>query len=900
MGRHRSDQPTQGFGTPSGPAASASPRGAPRCGSASRCSWSSRPRPPPSPCSPAARPGQPAGAGGPSCDRSLRVVTSSSFAPVLDRLEPTLGRGRGLRRRSTPSSSTGARRPHRVAEREADVWIPDDVSWAAIAGSRPARRGGRGRRRHGARHQPDLPGRRRRDRGEGRPRRAAPGSGWPACSTGPLRGPAGRAATRTRPATAWSPPAAWARRCGWTRGMDASSAALSAALPGDPDRPRQASALPDRPGEVGLVPEYALLAAPDRVGDATRAARHRPHRAAALQLAAHRRRRRHARAGRRAAAAARRAEGPAPPPTRLGAAGLRRPGGAAPPGAPAGLLPALTAKPLEMLKPHHVDHVFAAWYVQDRRSSILLAVDVSGSMAEPAPGTHDAADRPRPAGLPRRRPAAAGPVLARAVGLRLAARPAAGLPVLLPHRAAGRGPARRAGRRGRQAGRPDAPAPGSTTPSSPRTPRRPRPTGRTSATRWSSSPTGATRTTPARSPPRPARRRAEGGRGRGAAGRAHRRRVRGPARGRRAGEGVLEPVDGYLSKVQTPEQVAGRLPARRRQRRAGLTPARAPPAVGWPGVRWRLRRVAGMGSGPRPVTGPAPAGLPGGAAADLVEEIFALGGREVRLLRPRRRRRAAGRGARRGRPGRRPAAVLGRAVAQRRRAGRRGRRCGRWPASGCSSSAAGSAWSAWSRPAPARTCWPPTSPAEAVAFTAANAARNGVAVRTVVCAFERPAPLLAGAPWDLVLAADVLYESRNVPVLLDLLPRLVGPRRRGLARRPGPPARARLPGRRRRGRLASREHPGHAARHRPPAPPAAGLTRPARTGRALTPAPGPGSSSWERAESGWAVDPDPGRPDRPAARRGWAWAALSMLALLVLGCLVALVGRAAGRWPSSV
>ena len=40
------------------------------------------------------------------------------------------------------------------------------------------------------------------------------------------------------------------------------------------------------------------------------------------------------------------------------------------------------------------------------------------------------------------------------------------------------------------------------------------------------------------------------------------------------------------------------------------------------------------------------------------------------------------------------------------------------------------------------------------------------------CAFERPEPLLAGAPWDLVLAADVLYEPKTVPVLVDLLPRL--------------------------------------------------------------------------------------------------------------------------------
>src|SRR5206468_5022660 len=39
--------------------------------------------------------------------------------------------------------------------------------------------------------------------------------------------------------------------------------------------------------------------------------------------------------------------------------------------------------------------------------------------------------------------------------------------------------------------------------------------------------------------------------------------------------------------------------------------------------------------------------------------------------------------------------------------------------------------------------------------------------------FDQPERLLAAAPWDLVLAADVLYEQRNVPVLVWLLPRLV-------------------------------------------------------------------------------------------------------------------------------
>jgi uncharacterized protein with von Willebrand factor type A (vWA) domain len=42
---------------------------------------------------------------------------------------------------------------------------------------------------------------------------------------------------------------------------------------------------------------------------------------------------------------------------------------------------------LDVLGPHHVDHVLASWYAADRRSDVLVAVDVSGSMAAWAPGT---------------------------------------------------------------------------------------------------------------------------------------------------------------------------------------------------------------------------------------------------------------------------------------------------------------------------------------------------------------------------------------------------------------------------------------------------------------------------------------------------------------------------------
>jgi predicted nicotinamide N-methyase len=56
-----------------------------------------------------------------------------------------------------------------------------------------------------------------------------------------------------------------------------------------------------------------------------------------------------------------------------------------------------------------------------------------------------------------------------------------------------------------------------------------------------------------------------------------------------------------------------------------------------------------------------------------------------------------------------------------------------------------------------------------------NAARNDVVLETMRADWTRPEELLARGPFPLVLAADVLYERRNIPVLLDLLPQLVAP-----------------------------------------------------------------------------------------------------------------------------
>jgi predicted nicotinamide N-methyase len=68
------------------------------------------------------------------------------------------------------------------------------------------------------------------------------------------------------------------------------------------------------------------------------------------------------------------------------------------------------------------------------------------------------------------------------------------------------------------------------------------------------------------------------------------------------------------------------------------------------------------------------------------------------------------------------------------------------------------------------TDWAPA----ALELLADNAQRNGLALETARVDWTAPDALLARAPFDLVLAADVLYERRNVGPLAALLPRLGG------------------------------------------------------------------------------------------------------------------------------
>ena len=61
---------------------------------------------------------------------------------------------------------------------------------------------------------------------------------------------------------------------------------------------------------------------------------------------------------------------------------------------------------------------------------------------------------------------------------------------------------------------------------------------------------------------------------------------------------------------------------------------------------------------------------------------------------------------------------------------------------------------------------------DALRFARLNADRNAAQLETLRADWASPDALVARAPFDLVLAADVLYERRNADLLLPLLPRL--------------------------------------------------------------------------------------------------------------------------------
>ena len=78
--------------------------------------------------------------------------------------------------------------------------------------------------------------------------------------------------------------------------------------------------------------------------------------------------------------------------------------------------------------------------------------------------------------------------------------------------------------------------------------------------------------------------------------------------------------------------------------------------------------------------------------------------------------------------------------------------------------------------------------ADAVVFAAHSLALNEVEAEVAHADWaEHGDALVERGPFDLVLGADVLYEERNVGLLLDLLPRLIAPRGSAWIADPGRP-----------------------------------------------------------------------------------------------------------------
>ena len=316
------------------------------------------------------------------CDRPLRVVTATSFAPVLDGLAAQLDQGDDCVRLDV-TTADGRSAVQRVTDVNADVWIPDDTSWEGSAGSLSLVRAPLA---DAGAVLATSPFYMVADRNTGARLRKA-GSSWLGLSRLVDQNRDVRLVVRDPAGSGDGMVAAGAvAEAVWlAKDMDASALWLSRAKAKTRTVTAVRPALPAKPGEIGIVPEYALLPAL-KSGDAknltampgtdhTAMLRYTwfpqttaltdPTRAAALDKLRHK------------------LTDPGVVPY-LKAANLRGPDAAQ---APSGTLPSPTAKPLDVLGPHHVDHVFATWYAADRRTNLLVVVDVSGSMGSNTAGS---------------------------------------------------------------------------------------------------------------------------------------------------------------------------------------------------------------------------------------------------------------------------------------------------------------------------------------------------------------------------------------------------------------------------------------------------------------------------------------------------------------------------------
>ena len=322
------------------------------------------------------------------CAQTLDVVSASSFEPVLTALAGPLESGEDCVHIEV-TVADGRAAAAQVAEVGADVWIPDDTAWVGGAESIALAEQSAG--------------------GSGTVVATSPiymvtddstaeqveqaGGGWRALADLVTSDSGVRMVVREPGSSGDGLVAvgAVAEAVWLADGMDASAEALMTALPSTRTVPSHA--IPEENGEVGLVAEYALIplladgggTAAATVRDSTLLAGsdysvllrytwlptaeavEDPALAEPLERVLS------ALTGEESNDA-------------LAEASLRRPDGGPPPEA-SDRLPEASAAPFDVLGAHNADHVFAAWYAEDRRSDMLVVIDVSGSMSTPAPGS---------------------------------------------------------------------------------------------------------------------------------------------------------------------------------------------------------------------------------------------------------------------------------------------------------------------------------------------------------------------------------------------------------------------------------------------------------------------------------------------------------------------------------
>ena len=314
-----------------------------------------------------------------ACRRQLQVVSARSYAPVLRQVAAGLANGAdcvGVQL----TVADGKAAAGVVAASKADVWIADDASWSQLPN--PARlTAGRADLATSplyfvtTKSAPPLPASARSWLGLARQLGTATLGSWRLLLADPARSGDGMVAAAGLADATLSADGPLVSALSLMRARQNGAATTTAA------------ALPTRPDQVAVLPEYDLL----RSGHAAQYSHYAPSDGTALlryswlptaaaqndpATAAAVRRLRQALTGRAAA-------------TALSRAGLRAPGwpAAAPPGAAAAGLPPLTAPPTAVVSEHIMYHVLATFQPALRRSNMLIVTDVSGSMSDKAAGT---------------------------------------------------------------------------------------------------------------------------------------------------------------------------------------------------------------------------------------------------------------------------------------------------------------------------------------------------------------------------------------------------------------------------------------------------------------------------------------------------------------------------------